>query len=193
MSNPAQDAEKKFDVVDTITFSGVASTTKTIRTAYPNADVAAGRVHIASDPGLGNKVNLSAEVSFYSRPNMLGMNLLHRETVTLTYTTIKKAAAVGDTRLALRTVDGLSSGDLVSILDTSRELSRIDQVAGKELEDALLEAHAVNTGVVRVAELENFVLPTPATTAEVFMRVAFSTVQTLTLGVEFLLRKSGRT
>ena len=152
--------EGTYDALVTVTGSFTAFTTTETKTANltgvgsDNPVVRAVRLWVSNDPGADTNINF--RLSFYNSDSMTEDELLADFFFNLTYSEVKTATwAATDTGGDIDSSAGLVKYDLIRCMGGTAENVRISAITDADTITftALVGAHAVDEGVVRVAEI----------------------------------------
>lgn len=154
----AGDVEHAKATALTGTFSGFTSAeAKTLNIAsVPSDNPVARRIqlYVSNDP-TGDE-NINCRLSFYSSDSMTEDELLAEFYFNITYTETNGGASATDTTDTVDDISGLSKYDLIRYMGGTAENVRLTATpSGTTLTfTALANAHADDTGIVRVVELD---------------------------------------
>jgi len=167
-----------------IDFSASASEDVTIDISNEIRRVLRGRLYIDADPGAGFVE--WATVSFYAESAKHGENLIFRFRKKLVYTELDTATTGSDANIIPDDHTDFSIHELVMFLDDG-ELARLKTIASTMVAEDNVDSHAVNTGLVNVAEFHSRDLFNTEDGTNVYLRIAFSSAQTVSLKMKLLL------
>ena len=158
----------------------------TIPISRPFTEVVRGRLYIDTDPG----ASFAAWVTytFYARAAQKGEDAFYRTAAKLVYTELAAATTGSDANIQPDEYEDFTPNDLVRFLDDD-EQARLASVAATMVAEDNVGAHALGTGLVRVSEFSGFSLFNNEGGTDVYLKVGFSAVQTVSLKMELLLRR----
>lgn len=174
-------------VTEDIDFVASDSEDVTIPISKLVQEVLRGRLYIDVDPGTA--FSAYATFTFYNKAAMHGEDAFYRTRAKLVYTELEVATTGSDADITPDDQTDFSPNDLALILDTSDEFARLATIADTMVAEDNVDAHPINAGVVRVAEFSGFSLFNNEDGSDVYLRIEFAAVQTVSLKMELLLRK----
>ena len=179
-------------VIDTIEvdidFVASASEDVVIPIDVDTREVIRGRLYIDEDPGAGFAA--WAKYTFYNKAAMHGADAFYRTEAKLVYTEIEAATTGVDANIIPDDQTDFSPNDLALILDPGDdEFIRLATIANTMIAEDNIGAHSIDDGLVRVSEFSGFQLFNAENGSNVYLRVSFAAVQTVSLFMELLVRK----
>lgn len=166
-------------------FTGAESKTLNITSlSGDNPVVRRVQVFINNDPTADENIN--CRLSFYNSDSMTEDELLNDFFFNLAYTETNGGASASDTTDTVDDISGLTKHDLIRYLGGTAENVRLTAVpSGTTLTfTALANAHADNTGIVRVAEITDmFQLTDSDATLEIHVKLEFLSAPTASTDV----------
>jgi hypothetical protein len=172
-------------VTGTISFAASDEEDIVIVLGRQTREILRGRLYISADPGSGFAAH--ATVSFYNKAAKHGADAFYRTWGKLVYTELEVATTGSDANITPDDQTDFSPNDLAVILDTSDEFVRLATIADTMVAEDTVGAHAINTGLSRIMEFSGFQLFNYEGANNVYMRVKFEAVQTVSLKVELVL------
>lgn len=158
----------------------------TISITKPIREILRGRLWIDTDPGAG--FAQWCTLTFYNKAAMASEDAFYRTSAKLVYTELEAATTGSDANIQPDDHTDFTPNDLVLFQDDD-EKARLLTVANIMVAEENVAAHIIDTGLVRVVEFSGFPLFNNEDGANVYCRVSFAAVQTVSLKIELLLRK----
>lgn len=172
-------------IVD-IDFSNESSKDVTVSIGKEVREVLRGRIWIDTDEGAFSQW---ATLTFYSKNgSKRGEDAIFRTSAKLVYTEVKTATVIGSPNIIPDIYTDFSPDDLI-IFQDDYELARLKTIAATMIaEDNILAIHAVDVGISRVIEFSGFSLYNMESGTDVYCKIEFSGVQTVSLKMELVVR-----
>jgi hypothetical protein len=145
-----------------------------------------GRLYIDSDPG--GPFNQWTTYTFYNKGSKRGADAYYRNVVKIAYTELEIGTTGIDHEITPDDHTVFGEIDLVKFLDNN-EYARIETVADTLLAEDVVGVHGINTGLVRVSEFSGLSLFNDEYGTIGYLRVAFGSVQTVSLRMDLILVK----
>ena len=167
-----------------------AETTKTVTIALgsQNAEIVRGRLYIDVDPAA--PVTEEAVLTLYNKVGMRGEDALYRATMQISRTVLDNPTAVGSPNVDLNDNSDFDVNMLGLILDTTNEYFRVKTQADPIVaEDNLQAIHAAAKPVVTVPEFGGFSFTNLSSAQNLYAKVEFAAIQTLSMKLELLIRR----
>jgi len=182
----------KGSVLETITadidFSASNEEDVTISIDDNIREVIRGRLYIDTDPGAA--FSAWATYTFYNKSAMHGEDAFYRTEAKLVYTELEVATTGIDANITPDDQTDFSPNDLALILDTGNdEFIRLATIANVMVAEDNIGVHSIDDGLARVSEFSGFQLFNNESGTDVYLRVSFAAVQTVSLHMELLVRK----
>jgi len=170
-----------------IDFTASSSEDVTIPIDIGTREVIRGRLYIDADPGAA--FSAWATYTFYNKAAMHGEDAFYRAEAKLVYTELEVATTGTDANITPDDHTDFNPHDLAYILDTGdEEFIRLATIADTMVAEDTIDAHAINDGLVRVAEFADFQLFNNEAGSDVYLNISFSSSQTVSLVMEMLVR-----
>ena len=162
-------------------FAAETSKTVTIALGSLNAEIVRGRLYIDVDPAA--PVTEEAVLTLYNKVSMRGEDALYRATMQISRTVLDNPTAVGSPNVDLNDNSDFDVNMLGLILDTTDEYFRVKTQADPIVaEDNLQAVHAAARPVVTVPEFGGFSFTNLSSAQNLYAKVEFAAVQTLSDG-----------
>ena len=175
-------------ITEDIDFTASSSEDITIDIGKEIREVLRGRLYIDADPGAD--FSQWAILTFYNKSSKLGEDAFYRTEVKLVYTELDTATTGSDANIIPDTHDNFSPNNLVYFIDGgSSEFERLLTVASTMVAEDNPDAHAIDVGLVRVAEFAGFPLFNMESGTNIYVRVKFSAAQTVSIKMELVLSR----
>lgn len=168
-----------------ITFSAEATKDTIINIGRPIREVIRGRIWITSDP---NAFNQWATITLYNKAAKKGNDAFWRMYADLVYTELEVATTGSDANITPDDHTQFNPNDLIVIRDVADEYCRLLTVGDTMVAEDNVLAHVIDTGVSRVIEFSGFNLFNNESGTDVYLRIKFGSVQTVTLRCELIVR-----
>jgi len=171
-----------------IDFSASSSEDVTISLGKEIKEIIRGRLYIDTDPGAS--FSQWATWTFYSDSDYHGANAFYRTESKIVYTELTTATTGSDANIDPDEYEDFTPNDLVYFLDGgSSEFARLQTVSSTLVAEDNVGAHSAGTGLVRVSEFSGFSVFNTESGTSVYLRVGWTSAQTVSLRMELLARK----
>lgn len=176
-------------ITETITFTASASESITIAADLHMREVVRGRLYINADPGAA--FSAWATYSLYSKAAMHGADAFYRTATKLVYTELEVATTGTDANITPDDQTDFNPNDLALIIDAGNdEFIRLTTIANTMVAEDNIGVHAIDDGISRVSEFSGFSLFNNENGNNIYLKINFAVAQTVSLGLELLVRNT---
>jgi len=147
-----------------------------------------GRLYIDTDPGAGFAA--WATLTIYNKAAKHGKDIFFMSDCKLVYTELEVATTGSDANITPDDQTDLSPNDLIFILDTATEESRLATIANTMVAMDNVGAHAIDIGLSKVFELHGVKLWNNEGNDNVYVELEFATAQTVSTKFELIMEET---
>jgi|GEM_PF-2245861 len=147
-----------------------------------------GRLYIDTDPGAGFAA--WATLTIYNKAAKHGKDIFFKADCKLVYTELEVATTGLDANITPDDQTDLSPNDLIFILDTATEESRLATIADTMVAMDNIGAHAIDVGLSRIFELHGVKLWNNEGNNNVYVELEFAAAQTVSTKFELILEEN---
>jgi len=144
-----------------------------------------GRLYIDTDPGAGFAA--WATLTIYNKAAKHGKDIFFKADCKLVYTELEVATTGSDANITPDDQTDLSPNDLIFILDTAIEESRLATIANTMIAMDNVAAHAIDIGLSKVFELHGIELWNNEGNNNVYVELEFAAAQTVSTKFELIM------
>ena len=169
-------------------FSAETSKDVDISMGVDGTSLVIGKLYVAVNPGVA--VYDIAMLKIFSHPDRKDSQIIYLSEIPVTYTTVAAPASIGDSSITVTDGSHYIKYDSIYIMDTTPEFRRISNIAGNVLSvmTNLEQNHIIGDGLSNVSEIGGVTLVDLSGAKKIYARLEFSTVKTLSLNLDLIVR-----